>query len=216
MDFVRNFLATTMLIDTVKNGVIGLIDSIIIMLSGKKVAVLGPRNSGKSTLLNFLSTGELSTDYIQTLFNTKIESNCLRLTDLKLHLSKTVDVSGSVDAIEDWKKLYSSADIGLYLVNAAEIDRDRIARDLGKLESWSTERPKGAKLIVVVTHLDQIPGYMGLPASEKGNFRDQFVKQNLDSGLAKLKVRPHIVLGSLHNKQAISDITYQIISLVIQ
>lgn len=175
-------------------------ESLIISLKGKRVAVLGERNVGKTVLLKFLANGEVPGEYMQTVLTEKVEGKRLAMDDLKLDLKETRDVPGGHDAIEEWKKLHDEADIVLYLVNAQQVNQQRIRRDLEKLESWSKAPAPQPKLVVIVTHMDLDPTYVDTPASGLGHFRDRFVKLNLDAGLSKLSHRPTIILGSLENR----------------
>jgi hypothetical protein len=55
--------------------------------------------------------------------------------------------------MSEWAEtLHDEADIILYLVNAKQVNQQRIRRDLEKLESWSKARALQPKLVVIVTH----------------------------------------------------------------
>ncbi|MCE8053323.1 GTPase domain-containing protein [Halomonas daqingensis] len=189
-------------------------DSLIISLKGKRVAVLGERNVGKTVLLTFLVSGKLPSEYMQTMLPEKVEGKRLAMGDLKLDLKETRDVPGGHDAIEEWKALHDEADIVLYLVNAQQVNQQRIRRDLEKLESWSKARAPQPKLVVIVTHMDLDPTYVTTPASGLGHFRDRFVKLNLDAGLSKLTHRPPIILGSLVNRDQAAKLVATLIKTV--
>lgn len=189
-------------------------DSIVITLKGKKVAVLGERYSGKTTLLEFLTKGELPQEYVQTLLTESVKGKRLAMGDLKLDLKETSDVSGSRDAIEEWRKLHNTSDIVLYLVNAKDMDIQRVKRDLGKIESWRNIQGKKPKFLVIVTHLDLDPVYMETPASRMGEYRDRFVAEKLDPGLVELSERPQIIMGSLQNNDSAAKVVAQFIKLV--
>lgn len=189
-------------------------ESLIISLKGKRVAVLGERNVGKTVLLKFLASGEVPGEYIQTVLTEKVEQKRFAMGDLKLDLKETRDVSGGHDAIEEWKTLHDEADIILYLVNAQKLNQQRIRRDLEKLESWSKAREFQPKLVVIVTHMDLDPKYVATPASGLGHFRDCFVNLNLDAGLSKLSHRPPIILGSLVNRDQAAKLVATLINTV--
>lgn len=189
-------------------------ESLIISLKGKRVAVLGERNVGKSVLLKFLASGEVPDEYMQTVLTEKVEGKRFAMGDLKLDLKETRDVPGGHDAIEEWKALHDEADIVLYLVNSQKVNQQRIRRDLEKLESWSKARAPQPKLIVLVTHMDLDPKYVATPVSGLGHFRDRFVKLNLDAGLSKLSHRPPIILGSLVNRDQAAKLVATLIKMV--
>lgn len=189
-------------------------ESLIISLKGKRVAVLGERNVGKTVLLKFLASGEVPDEYMQTVLTEKVKGKRFAMGDLKLDLKETRDVPGGHDAIEEWKALHDEADIVLYLVNAQQVNQQRIKRDLEKLESWSKVREPQPKLVVIVTHMDLDPTYVVTPASGLGHFRDRFVKLNLDAGLSKLSHRPSIILGSLVNRDQAAKLVATLIKTV--
>lgn len=189
-------------------------DSLIISLKGKRVAVLGERNVGKTVLLKFLASGELPDEYMQTTLTEKVQVKRFAMGDLKLDLKETRDVPGAPDAIEDWKALHNEADIVLYLVNAQEVNQQRIKRDLEKLESWRKAPAPSPKLVVIVTHMDLDPTYVATPLSGQGHFRDRFVKLHLDAGLSKLSQRPPIILGSLVSRDQAARLVATLIKTV--
>lgn len=189
-------------------------DTLIISLKGKRVAVLGERNVGKTVLLTFLANGELPSEYMQTVLTEKVEGKRLAMRDLKLDLKETRDVPGSHDAIEEWKKLHDDADIVLYLVNAQQVNHQRIVRDLGKIEDWRKERATPPELVVVVTHMDKVLEYNATPESGRGHLRDRFVRLNLDAGLSKLSRRPQIILGSLVDQEEARKLVATLIKTV--
>lgn len=197
-----------------KDEIAELWDGIVIKLKGKKIAVLGARGVGKTTLLSFLSKGELPSEYMQTVVTESVKGNRFSMADLKLDLKETSDVSGGHDAVEEWRRIHDSSDIVLYLANATELDRRRIERDLGKIESWRAAREKKPKLMVVVTHLDLDPAYVATPAAKQGDYRDRFVAENLDSGLHALSERPQIIMGSLRDSESAAKVVAQVIKLV--
>lgn len=172
-------------------------DNVVIGLTGKRVAVLGERNVGKTVLLKFLANGEIPSEYMQTLLPEKVEGNRFSIGDLRLNLKETRDLPGGLDAIKEWKALYENADIVLYLVNARQVNKHRIRRDLTELVKDDQEGGRRPQLVVIVTHMDLDPTYAATPASARGTFRDEFVMRHLDAGLSTLRHRPRIILGSL-------------------
>ncbi|MGQ9951319.1 ADP-ribosylation factor-like protein [Pseudomonas aeruginosa] len=189
-------------------------DDIVLSLKGKKVAVLGARGVGKTTLLGFLSKGELPSEYIQTLVTESVKGNRFSMADLKLDLKETSDVSGGHDAVEEWRRIHNASEIILYLVNASDLDRRRLERDLGKIESWRKECAKKPKLLVIVTHLDLDPEYVKTPSSKRGDYRDRFVKEHMDAGLSGLSERPQIIMGSLKDRDSAARVVADLIKLV--
>ena len=58
-------------------------------IAGKKFSVLGERETGKTTLINFLTTGTLPKTYVQTLYPKETVENDLELKELKLKIEKS-------------------------------------------------------------------------------------------------------------------------------
>lgn len=189
-------------------------DALVISLSGKRVAVLGERHVGKTVLLNFLSKGEIPDEYMQTLLPEKVAARRLALGELKLNLKATRDLPGGHDAVGDWKTLHDEADFVLYLVNAQRVNQQRVRRDLGLLEAWADAAKCPPKLVLIVTHMDMNPSYVSTPPSGMGNFRDLFVKHNLDAGLSQLTARPPILLGSLADENQTAKLVANLIRTV--
>jgi hypothetical protein len=48
----------------------------------------------------------------------------------------------------------------------------------------------------IVTHMDKIDGYLTASSAVKGDFRDNFIRVQLEAGLSKLNTRPKVILGS--------------------
>lgn len=197
-----------------RGGIKDVWESLIISLKGKRVAVFGERNVGKTVLLKFLTSGEVPDEYMQTVLTEKVDGKRFAMGDLKLDLKETRDVPGGHDAIEEWKALHDESDIVLYLVNSRQVNQQRIRRDLEKIESWSKARPAPPKLVVIITHMDLDPTYVSTPASGMGHFRDRFVKLNLDGGLSKLSHRPPVIFGSLVDRELAAKLVATLIKTV--
>jgi tRNA U34 5-carboxymethylaminomethyl modifying GTPase MnmE/TrmE len=193
-------------------------DKLILTIKGKRIAVLGVRGSGKSTLLRFLSTGVLSTENAQTVSSEKVESFRLSLADFKFDLKSTIDVPGGADAKEQWYEVYKSADHALYLINATDIQISRVQRDLRLAEQWQQDlidsKKSHPRLIVIVTHMDLVEGYLSAGADIKGSFKDDFIRNNLESGLSKLRKRPHILLGAFDNADRMKSTVVELIKIM--
>ena len=75
----------------------GAITATIMALKGTKLAVLGEGRVGKTVLINFLTKGILSEQYVRTVYPEETEANDFKLKDLKLRLEESMDVPGSED-----------------------------------------------------------------------------------------------------------------------
>jgi tRNA U34 5-carboxymethylaminomethyl modifying GTPase MnmE/TrmE len=184
-------------------------DSFVILLKGKKIAVLGARFSGKTTLLTFLSKGETCGKYFPNSMTFPVSPRRFALKDLQFNLKETKDVTGS-EFLYDWKKLHDESDFVIYLINAANLDKERILYDLKKINEWRTDKECKSKFLIVATHMDMDSAYMALKPQDRGEFQDRFVS-NLGRYLAPFKKQPLVILGSLDNQKNTEDLVFNII-----
>src|SRR5688500_16048996 len=91
-------------------------DDIVLMLKGKKFAVLGARRVGKTSLTTFLSSGSIPAEYEQTLAPKKASARRFPLKDLDLKVKDTLEVSGDKAAYAEWKELHDQSHVVLYLL----------------------------------------------------------------------------------------------------
>jgi GTPase SAR1 family protein len=186
-------------------------ENIVYSLKGKKIAVLGARKVGKTTLLKYMEKGILIERYNQTVNKEDIQRKRIKLGDLDIILKKTVDVPGGTDQYDVWENLFEGSDLVLYLVRTdmllkhdSETEK-RTEDDLQQIHCWikkfgSTQRKQ---LFIVGNHWDSDPVYKNLTPDQKGNYQSQFtslpiVKKMilLAGGAATVKV----ALGSLANE----------------
>ncbi|WP_149982246.1 GTPase domain-containing protein [Pseudoalteromonas rhizosphaerae] len=189
------------------------IDTIMIALKGKKLAVLGARGTGKSTLLHFLHNNELLIESRQTTLAKPVAENRFRLGDLQLDLKDTKDLPGGELAIRQWEKLHNESDYVIYLINASEPNSDGIVYDLKEVSEWQNKLENKPKLLIVVTHMDLNSEYCKLSDSDVGTFYDEYVK-NMGSFLHPLSNDVNVCIGALNNHEnacsLISDIIQEL------
>jgi len=200
-------------------------ENIVYSLKGKKIAVLGARKVGKTTLLKYMEKGILIERYKQTCDKDAIERTRIKLGDLDILIKKTDDVSGDIAQYYVWKNLFEGSDLVLYIVRTdmllkhdSETEK-RTEDDLKQIQSWikelsSTQRKQ---LFIVGNHWDSDPVYKNLTPDQKGNYQSQFtslpiVKKmiQLAGGAAKVKV----ALGSLANEQDANNLIQTIFKQV--
>jgi energy-coupling factor transporter ATP-binding protein EcfA2 len=181
-------------------------ENITYTLKGKKIAVLGARAVGKTTLLKYMEKGILIERYKQTLDKQEIERKRIQLGDLDIWLKKTDDVSGDKAAYGVWKKLFEEADLVLYVVRTDMLlkhdssTEKRTEDDLRQVQSWIKECNSKKQFFIVGNHWDSDPDFKNLTPDQMGNYVDRFralpvVKRmtQLAGGAATVKV----ALGSL-------------------
>lgn len=181
-------------------------DDIIYTLRGKKIAVLGDRSVGKTTLLKYLEKGILIDRYTQTLDRQEVERTRVKLGDLDIRLKKTHDVSGGQAAYGAWKNLFDTSDLIFYLVRTDGLlkhdlaTENRCEDDLKQIQDWIKESKSKKQFFIVGNHWKPDPEFDNLAADQMGNYVDRFralpvVKKmtQLAGGAATVKV----ALGSL-------------------
>lgn len=201
------------------------VDNIIAALTGKRFAVLGERGVGKTVLINFLTKGTLSQDYIQTLDLKKTASNYFKLKDLKLSIKQSKDVPGDTDFFALWEDIVQNSDIVLYLLRADKLmagdkyTEERVKRDMGQIGEWLKGNPKKFPLFIIGTHCDLTdPDLTKLPKNERGYYEDKLRKmptfqEIVLRGGGGRKVR--FVFGSLKSKDTVERLVYRIIDQVV-
>jgi len=181
-------------------------ENITYALQGKKIAVLGVRAVGKTTLLKYMEKGILIERYKQTLDKQEIERTRIKLGDLDIRLQKTDDVSGDKAAYGVWKKLFEEADLVLYIVRTDMLlkhdssTEKRSEDDLRQVQGWIKECNSKKQFFIVGNHWNSDPDFKNLTPDQMGDYVDRFralpvVKKmtQLAGGAATVKV----ALGSL-------------------
>ena len=139
-------------------------------LKGKKIAVLGARAVGKTTLLKYMEKGILIERYKQTLDKQEIERTRIQLGDLDIRLKKTDDISGDKSAYGVWKKLFDEADLVLYIVRTDMLlkydsnTEKRTEDDLKQVHIWLKEcnSKKQKQFFIVGNHWNSDPVFDNL------------------------------------------------------
>lgn len=196
-------------------------ENMMYALKGKKIAVLGARAVGKTTLLKYLEKGILIERYKQTLNKQEVER--IKLSDLDILLKKTDDVSGSKDAYGVWKKLFEEADLILYIVRTDMLlkhdssTEKRAEDDLEQIQRWIKDFQSKKQFFIVGNHWDTDPVFKNLTPDKRGNYEDRFralpvVRRmtQLAGGAATVKV----VLGSLATEKDANELITSIFQQV--
>lgn len=179
-------------------------DKIIKALKGKKLAVLGEREVGKTSLLKFLTEGSIPETYEATIEGgEKLCGRRFQLRDLKLVIKDTRDVSGRRGY--GWERITKDADVVLYLLRADRFmeghkpTEARVRGDIEQIKRWLQDNPKEFPLFLIGTHCDLTdPDLTTLPADKTGVYEDkmrEILQEIFLRGGGERKVR--LVLGSL-------------------
>lgn len=169
-------------------------------LNGKKVAILGPPQVGKTTLLRYLERGsDRSSITDGTVLSGHGGRFELRIDGAVVTFEVPRDLPGNQGlGYPDWHAAISEADYIWYLFRGDLVSREdadateSLRTHLGLLQIWlgnlSTKQPK---VVLIGTHVDQPPGSREL---EQTNERIQ----SIDAiKLAVLRLNARVVIGSL-------------------
>lgn len=194
-------------------------DNIVIAFKGKKLAVLGARHTGKTHLIQFLTSGSIPSNYGQTTAPDKTPKRRFQLRDLSLNLKESLDVGGDVANYAEWKDLIDKADAVFYLLRADKLlagEREteaRVRADMKHVEVWLESLKQRPQFFIVGTHCDHDPEFYSISADRLGDYVDKFrripavveiVARAGGSGKAK------VILGSMKTIENTEALVYQI------
>lgn len=135
-------------------------------LSGKKIAVIGGRASGKTTLVHFLNYGKTPAEY-QATNAEKTKQKPSVAKELGLTLKDGVDIGGGDKFRTQWQDLIQQSDIVLYLFDFYKLKsnpdhmEDLILDELKVITeaAFETKSKKLKKIFLIATHIDLDPDF---------------------------------------------------------
>ena len=156
-------------------------DKIFIALKGKKLAVLGEKRAGKTSLIKFLTTGSILRKYKPTDFAREVTSgHRFQLRELDLAIKNLKDVPGGQDKYRSWQSVFNDADIVLYLLRVDKLmagDKStevRVRDDMGQIKRWRQNNFKRFPLFIIGTHCDLTdPDITTLQTDQIGDYQDK-------------------------------------------
>lgn len=190
------------------------VDRLIEHLKGKRLAVLGQREVGKTVLIKYLTTGVLSTVYDQTTEMRPTGRNKLKMGDLSLRIKRSKDVPGAKVDYPRWKEIHSDSDITLYLFRADLVlknDTDalkRIEDDLGQIRRW---RIKEHPLYLIGTFCDLDPDYYEYLPDRMGDYRDHLANHPGMIRAMQLSDQAPMIVGSLKTEDSVQAVVRSLI-----
>ena len=129
---------------------------------GKRFTILGERASGKTTLHNFLTKGEIYYGKYKQTTREKTPKNTLRLEELELIVEESVDIGGARDMRDQWERLIRESDVVCYLIRGDKVyenDKSYIELVRDHIVQILPDKEGGYPLYLLITHLDKIPQY---------------------------------------------------------
>ena len=202
-------------------------DKVVIALKGKKLAVLGEREVGKTVLIKYLTTGTVKEEYEQTIGKTKTDANRFNLKDLSLSIKKSYDVPGSKDDYIAWRSVTKEADIVLYLLRidklmkGDETTEKRVRRDMEHISRWLEENPKEYPIFLIGTYCDSTePDFTKLPENKIGDYQDRVRELSIFKTIELLLVKSgnekRVKLGSLKSKKDTERLVRDLLREIIE
>ncbi len=189
-----------------------------------RLAVLGARYSGKTTLINSWRGKWIADEYDpgRTQAPQRYEKTKLTTEGFRLKFINLEDISGAINAWPVWEDRTKESRYVLYLVDARALSGyldnaegrnwQRLEDDVGQIAAWMNEG-QAELCIMVVTHTDQDDRLEKLGQEEY----EESVTDQLDPLMLKLggprKVRT--VIGSLKTLHAAENVTSRIMNQII-
>ncbi|WP_300268956.1 GTPase domain-containing protein [Microbacterium sp.] len=182
-------------------------------LEGKKVAVIGGEQTGKTALLHYLEQGTwLDSSTPSPNVDKSGRTFELDIDGATVAFSVTRDVSGTQGpSYLEWRKAVEDAHYIWYLFRADRVDipdsedAQLVAKHLRRLTHWLKESGSKATVILVGTHADLHPRF-------PGDFSQIFKEMNEIEAIkvASLKIGARVVVGSLHTPEDAKKLRDQI------
>jgi hypothetical protein len=200
-------------------------EDILFALKGKRVAILGVRQIGKTTLFDYIEKGVWLENYQATLLPQEVGRRKLKKGDLEIRLRKTRDVAGSdsADLRAQWKEICEGSDIILYIVRTDLLlrgDKDieeRVESDVEHIGGWVRN---SAKLFFIVgNHWNTDSEFESFIRDKEAKYLERFKALPVVSKLTQLagggsKIK--IVLGSLSDPASADQLIVEIFTEVLR
>lgn len=182
-------------------------------LSGKRVAILGRQEVGKTTLLQFLRDREAPMESKRTVDPIPGEEFDMQIDGNDVHWKVKKDLPGNDSpAYKHWKDAFDDSDFVWYLFRAdliANGDADEaqgVKEHLNMLKSWRKERESNPpKIILIGTWADKCTEF-----NDDWKAFNQVVKDTQPITNGSLGLEADVVVGSLATTDAANKLAERI------
>jgi len=199
--------------------------SLVQTLKGKRFAVLGPAAAGKTTMINFLRTGEVTLHYEETEAPTKLKGRNIKLKEYELKIDDIVDVPGDKDFHSTWKMQVSTADVVCYIFDASRFVRgdisyiDLVMSEMRHVSEWRKDRAREHSVLrffVIGTHLDLVLDYRDADQLGKSSYVSAIWKTPIFEKLSRISggSAARCLAGSLSDQTGCEHLVGRVISEV--
>lgn len=185
-------------------------NDIVIFFKGKKIAIFGDIQTGKTTLHNFLRNGEMLKEHIATKRKTKVKKNRFKLNELELDIKDGTDIPGLNEYISEWKGIFKKSDICFYLFDTSKVYYDdteyinKIFKHLSHIGDWRKEFKNKTTLVLIGTFADTLEEYQNQNKSNV-QFFEQKIREKIKEGYLQASLSPsNIFIGSFKNEESMS------------
>ena len=191
-------------------GLAGFVSAAIIdsLKDNRRFAILGDSASGKTTLLNFLTEGEVHMgEYKQTENEEYTKKNTLKLKDEKLIVEEGVDIGGADEHRNQWEGLIEKANVVCYLIRGDRVfaqKKDYISLINEHISLILDFKKEEQKLYLLITFLDVIPQYLEDADTVKKQINDTLKTSAFRKGTK-------VIYGSLGTKESAENLVYRLI-----
>lgn len=155
-------------------------ESILDRIKGKRIAVLGEREVGKTTLISYLLHGTLPAEYVQSMGAEKVNNgNGFQLKDCDLRVRDMADVAGGREEYSHWRNEVLKADYVFYLLRGDKPITKRAKADVQQVVRWleerATERPP--QVVLIATYCDRDEAFLALGPHNFADYVERFARQ---------------------------------------
>lgn len=179
-------------------------------IRGKRFTILGTKASGKTTLHNFFSKGEIPAEHIQT-SEEKTKDSHFKLNHLNLRIKSSTDIGGGIVFEQRWLDLITRADYICYMVRIDNIlneasYKNTVNRHIDLILYHMQKAAKVSPLHIIFSFCDRVGEYN----ADRDKFIENFKRNHLDLH------RPNTTsyYGSLKDKKHADELCISLISKI--
>lgn len=193
----------------------GISDKTQQMLKGKRIAVLGGRGVGKTTLLHFLRTGKIQSSFEQTSID-DYKSFSFKVGNSELHVKGGHDIGGGHFQHSEWRKQIEESDIVFYLINIDKLLNKDTAYindtkgDLNAIKDAIAEKKGKTAVFLIIIHADKQSDY----SNNRQKFEEKVSRNNLiETAQIELGGSDHCIvrIGSLKDEESANQLLKSIL-----
>lgn len=184
-------------------------DEIVTFFKGKRLAILGAKSTGKTTLYNFLTNGELKGGTgIE-----KTKSNAFKLKDLMFYIQAGRDLTGSEDFVNVWEDLIKESDYTFYMVDCSRVFHNEtsyiqlIEKQLSLIGKLYEKEKRTDKVNIVCVFSDKVKEFI----NNKTEFEEN-IKLYLNRAFNHVDC--YVFVGSLLNDDYKQELVYNMLKTI--